>query len=70
MRVNTTNRLPTIELVTQMWLGYPTHEALATHQGKLIKKEKHMNGEFLMVGTPLSEVNENQIPQSAFQRVL
>jgi hypothetical protein len=29
-----------------------------------------MNGEFLMVGTPLSDVNENQIPQSAFQRVL
>lgn len=47
-----------------MWLAYPIHEALATHQGKLIiknkNKNKNTNEEYLIDHSPKLMNSEHQ----------
>ena len=44
--------IPSIDIVSRMWLGFPIHEAVATHRGKDIICEYRTNEEFIKIGTP------------------
>jgi hypothetical protein len=44
--------IPSIDIVSQMWLGFPIHEAVAVQRGKDIIREDRTNEEFARVGTP------------------
>ena len=44
--------IPSIDIVSHMWLGFPIHEAIATHKGKDIIREYRTKEEFARVGTP------------------
>jgi hypothetical protein len=44
--------IPSIDIVSQMWLGFPIHEAVAVQRGKDIIREDRNNEEFARVGTP------------------
>lgn len=51
----TRQNILSIKLITQIWLGFPRHEAMATLRGSRLVKE---NDDFLTSDTPLSESNE------------
>lgn len=65
---------PNIALVTQTWLGYQICKALATHWGRMIKKEKWLDKESLMTNTPLRKMDEFEhsvfpkVPQRLFPK--
>lgn len=44
------NFYPKHRLTTQMWLGFPIHEAMATQRASRIIKEKQMDAKFLTTG--------------------
>lgn len=65
----TRQKVPSIELITQMRLGFPIHKAMATQRGSRLVVEKHTYENFLTAGTPLSEINEFWTLHRAFPRV-
>ena len=44
--------IPSIAIVSHMWLGFAIHEAIASHKHKAIIHEHHTDEEFLNIGTP------------------
>lgn len=48
----TRQKISNIELITQMWLGFPIHNAKATQQGLRIVKEKCTCEKILIMDTP------------------
>ena len=61
--------IPSIDIVSHMWLGFPIHEAVATHKDKEIIREHRTNEEFARVGTPPQEIEEFMTLRRAFPRV-
>ena len=58
--LRTKEAIPSIDIVSQMWLGFTIHEAIATQQGTDIIQEHRTFDEFTIMGTPPSEVIEFQ----------
>jgi hypothetical protein len=61
--------IPSIAIVSHMWLGFAIHEAIASHQSKGIIHEHRTNEEFKSIGTPTREVIEFKTLRRAFPRV-
>ena len=61
--------IPSIDIVSHMWLGFPIHEAIATHKGKDIIREHRTNEEFTRIGIPPHEVIDFTTLRRAFPRV-
>ena len=63
-------RAPTlgIDMLSQMWLGFPMQEALLTQLGKNTLKESRTDAEFLAIGTPPTEIHEFRSLRHAFPR--
>jgi hypothetical protein len=61
--------VPSIDIVSQMWLGFPIHEAVALLKGIDIIRENLINEEFARIGTPPSEVINFTTLRRAFPRV-
>ena len=61
--------IPSIEMVSQMWLGFPIHEAAATQRGKEVLRENRTNEDFAELGTPSREVIDFMTLRRAFPRV-
>ena len=53
-------RVPTlgIDMLSQMWLGFPMQEALLTQLGKHTLQESRSDEEFRAIGTPPTEIHE------------
>ena len=58
-----------IDMMGHMWLGFQMHETLATQRGKKELKEKRIDEEFIIAGTPVSEIQEFWSLRGAFPRV-
>ena len=67
--LHTKEAIPCIDIVSQMWLGFSIHEAIATHKGMEVIHEHRTFDEFTNIGTPSSEVTEFQTLRRAFPRV-
>ena len=65
----TKKSIPSIDIVAQMWLGFPIHEAVASQRGKEIIHEHRTNEEFAQIGTPSRQVIEFKTLRRAFPRV-
>ena len=61
--------IPSIDIVSHMWLGFSIHEAIATQKGMEIIHETRTNEEFSKTGTPSREVLEFRTLRRAFPRV-
>ena len=61
--------IPSIQIVVQMWHGYPIHEAMTIQQGKSILKETWLDEGFFNMGTLLTKIEEFRILHQAFPRV-
>ena len=61
--------IPSIAIVSQMWLGFAIHEAIASHKSTAIIHEHRTNEEFTHIGTPPREVIEFKTLRRAFPRV-
>ena len=57
-----------IDIVSQMWFGFPIYEAVATKRGMNIIWEGRTNEEFAMVDTPPQEVTDFMTLRRAFPR--
>jgi hypothetical protein len=66
---NMRTKVPIIDIVAQMWLGFSIHEAVAIQNGKEVIREHHTNDDFARAGTPPSEVIEFMTLRRAFPRV-
>jgi hypothetical protein len=65
----TKEAIPSIDIVSQMWLGFPIHEAIATQQSKDIIHEHRTTEEFTRLGTPTKEIIEFKTLRRAFPHV-
>ena len=61
--------IPSIDIVSHMWLGFPIHEAIATHWNKEVIREHRTNEEFTKLGTPTREIIEFKTLRRAFPHV-
>ena len=61
--------IPSIDIVSHMWLGFSIHEAITTQKGMGIIHETRTNEEFLKIDTPSREVLEFRTLRRAFPRV-
>ena len=52
--------IPSIDILSQIWLGYPIHEAIATHKGIEPIQKYRTHDEFLRLGIPPREILEFQ----------
>ena len=57
-----------IDMLSQMWLGFPMQEALLTQLGKHALKESRTDEEFLSMGTPPTEIHEFRSLRHVFPR--
>jgi hypothetical protein len=67
--MKTKEAIPSIDIVAQMWLGFPIHEAVATQRGTEIIREHRTTDNFARIGTPPNEVIEFMTLRRAFPRV-
>ena len=67
--LKTKEAIPSIDIVSQMWLGFPIHEAVASHRGKEIIHEHRTNEDFARIGTPPREIIDFKTLRRAFPRV-
>ena len=65
----TKEAIPSIDIVSHMWLGFPIHEAIAIQRGKEIIREHRTTEEFTRLGTPTKEVIEFMTLRRAFPHV-
>jgi hypothetical protein len=61
--------IPSIDIVSHMWLGFPIHEAIAIRNGMEIIQERRTQEEFVQLGTPPREIIEFKTLRRAFPRV-
>ena len=61
--------IPSIEMMSQMWLGFPIHEAIATHKGQEVLREHRTNEDFAKLGTPPREVIDFMTLRRAYPQV-
>ena len=61
--------IPSIDIVSRMWLGFSIHEAIAIQSGTEIIHETLTNDEFAKIGTPSREIIEFKTLRRAFPRV-
>ena len=61
--------IPSIDIVSHMWLGFPIHEAMALHRGIEIIRETRTNEEFAKIGTPSREIIDFRTLRRAFPHV-
>jgi hypothetical protein len=67
--IKTKEDIPSIDIFSKMWLGFPIHEAVATQRGKEVIREYRTNEDFARTGTPPSEAIEFMTLRRAFPRV-
>ena len=48
--------IPNIDIVSQMWLGLPIHESIATPKDKDSVRDNQINKLFVKIGTPTREI--------------
>ena len=65
----TKEAIPSIDIVSQMWLGFPIHEAVASQKGVDIVQEHRTNKDFGRIGTPPREITDFKTLRRAFPRV-
>jgi len=65
----TKEAIPSIDIVSHMWLGFPIHEAIATQRRKEIIHEQRTSEEFTRLGTPTREIIEFKTLRRAFPHV-
>ena len=61
--------IPSIDILSQIWLGYTIHEAIATHKGIETIQEHRTHDEFLRIRTPPREILDFQTLRHAFPRI-
>lgn len=61
--------IPSIDIVSKMWLGFSIHEAIASHRGHEIIHEHRTDEEFKKIGTPAREITEFKTLRRASPRV-
>ena len=61
--------IPSIDIASQIWLGFPIHEAIASHKGMAIIQEHRTHDEFIKLGTPPREIIDFKTIRRAFPRV-
>lgn len=67
--MRTKEAIPSIDLVSHMWLGFLIHEAVALQNGKEIIREHHTNEGSARIGTPSRETIDFKTPWRAFPRM-
>ena len=67
--MKTKEAIPSIDIVSQMWLGFPIHKAIASQRGLEIIQESRINEEFAKVGTPSREIIDFRTFRRAFPHV-
>ena len=67
--MRTKEAIPSIDIVSQMWLGFPIHEAVVSQKGGDIIREHRTNEDFARVGTPTREIIHFNTLRRAFPRV-
>ena len=67
--IKSKENVPSIDIVSYMWLGFSIHEAIAIQKGENIICENRTSEEFTHLGIPHSEVIELQTLRRAFPRV-
>jgi hypothetical protein len=65
----TKEAIPSIDIVSHMWLGLPIHEAIAIQWNKEIIHEHRTTEEFTRLGTPTKEIIEFKTLRRAFPHV-
>ena len=65
----TKETIPSIDIVSHMWLGFPIHEAIAIQRGNAIIHEHRTPEDFTRLGTPTKEVIEFKTLRRAFPHV-
>ena len=68
-RMRTKEAIPSIDIVSHMWLGFSIHEAIATQRGTEVIYETRSHEEFEQLGTPPMEIIEFKTLRRAFPRV-
>jgi hypothetical protein len=61
--------IPSIDIVSHMWLGFPIYEAIAIQRSKKIIHEHRTTEEFTRLGTPTKEIIEFKTLRRAFPHV-
>ena len=61
--------IPSIDIVSQMWMGFPIHEAVAVQKGVDTIREQRTNEDFARIGTPPNEIIDFKTLRRAFPRV-
>ena len=67
--MRTKEALPSIDIVYQMWLGFPIHEAVGSQKGKTIIHERRTNEKISRIRTPSREIIHFKILQTTFPGV-
>lgn len=65
----TNSRVLDIDIIAQMWLEFPIHEAIALDRGNIPLKEKRTKYDLECLGTPPSQIEEFHTLIHAFPRV-
>ena len=65
----TKEAIPSIDIVSHMWLGFPIHEAIAIQRNKEIIHEHRTTEEFTRLGNPTTEITEFKTLRRAFPHV-
>ena len=65
----TKEAIPSIDIVSHMWLGFPIHEAIAIQRGNAIIHEHRTPEDFTRLDTPTKEVIEFKTLRRAFPHV-
>ena len=61
--------IPSIDIVSKMWVGFSIHKAIASHRGQGIIREHRTDEDFAKLGTPAREIIEFKTLRRAFPRV-
>ena len=51
--IRSKENIPSIDIVSHMWLGFSIHEAIAIQRGEEVIREHHTSEDFTHLGTPL-----------------
>ena len=67
--IKTKERIPSIDIVSHMWLGFPIHEVVAVQKGGDIIREHRTTEDIARIGTPPTEIIHFNTLRRAFPRV-
>lgn len=69
LNMKTKEAISSMDIVSQMWLGFPIHEAVASQKNKDIIREHRSNEDSARIGTPSREIIDFKTLRRAFPQV-